>query len=208
MLRLWQTTIFVRTIEVKRGGNRGSGLSPCALHVHQGDGTSNMTDGIRAHSDRCNPNLLRVQVAVMQNKLLKYIAITLCILLQGCSVPACLLIFNNSEDRIVVCNVNRSPSVCTPIESYASGRMALVADSPVNSWRITIERGETTKSYSLKGTLFREVTVCDGMQCDIPLQYDGTESLHLLSKPTGLPAKDSPVQQAGFQIMPDVLQLN
>jgi len=140
---------------------------------------------------------------------IRYLLIVLAALsLQGCSFLVDLAFFNNSSEKIEICNLNLEESTCQSIEPKTLAKVLLVGDQPAESWRFSIARRGEIEIYEFKFRPYPEHAsdvYCKGIfqkRCDIPVQYESNGFLYWGGKSTKLPVSEFPAQPQGFPVEP------
>ncbi len=144
-----------------------------------------------------------------KNKIRVLLILTISGLLQGCSFLVDLAFFNNSNDRIEVCNLNLKAPQCQSIESKSMSKVLLVADMPSNAWRFSISRSSGKGIYDFSFGPYPEhasEVYCVGFiqkRCDIPVQYEEDGLIYWGGKEVRLPVEKFPNQPKGFPVGPN-----
>ncbi|GAA5215730.1 hypothetical protein ACFSJ3_10830 [Corallincola platygyrae] len=141
--------------------------------------------------------------------------IRLCVLsvsllfLQGCSFLVEIALFNNSDERIEICNLNMQERLCQQIDAQTMSKVVLMGDKPSEQHRFSIESKGRIGIYEF---VFDEPypthasdVYCEGLiqkQCDIPLQFEVSGELYWAGKKARLPVDKLPPQPKGFPISP------
>ena len=140
---------------------------------------------------------------------IKYILIILAVQsLQGCSFLVDLAFFNNSSEKIEICNLNLNEVSCLNVEPKTLTKVLLVGDKPAASWRFSITKGGERKVYEFKFGPYPEHAsdvYCEGTfqkRCDIPVQYESNGFLYWGGKSAKLPVSEFPDQPQGFPVEP------
>lgn len=146
----------------------------------------------------------------MRNHMIKLLTtLIIAATLSGCSFLAEVILFNNSNSRIEVCNLNHANQNCQTIEPKSSNKVLLVADRKVNTWRYSIATPNIEGIYSFVFEPYPAQAsniYCQGFfmkKCDIPLQYESDGLLYWAGKNQELPTKSFANQPPGFPVAPD-----
>jgi hypothetical protein len=129
--------------------------------------------------------------------------------LSGCSFLVEVILFNNSDSSIEICNLNHTNQRCQIIEPKSSNKVLLVADKKANAWSYGITKLNETKVYSFAFEPYPAQAsniYCQGFfmkKCDIPLQYEPNGFLYWAGKNQELPTIIFPNQPPGFPVAPD-----
>ena len=146
---------------------------------------------------------------VMRYMKIRYILLVLTALsLQGCSFLVDLAFFNNSNEKIEICNLNLKETSCQSIEPKTLAKVLLVGDQASESWRFSIAGKGEKRIYEFKFGPYPEHAsdvYCEGIlqkRCDIPVQYESNGLLYWGGKSTKLPVSEFPNQPQGFPVEP------
>ena len=152
----------------------------------------------------------------MRNHMIKLLTVLIIsTTLPGCSFLVEMILFNNSNSSIKVCNLNHTNQNCQTIEPQSSNKILLVADRKTNAWNYSIttsskeskESKESIYSFAFEPYPAQASNIyCRGFfmkSCDIPLQYESDGLLYWAGKNQELPIKNFPNQPPGFPVAPD-----
>ena len=146
----------------------------------------------------------------MRNHMIKLLAtLIIAATLSGCSSLAEVILFNNSNSRFKVCNLNHTNQNCKTIEPKSSNKVLLVADRKINAWRYSIATPSKESIYSFVFEPYPAQAsniYCQGFfmkRCDIPLQYERDGFLYWVGKNQELPTESFANQPPGFPVAPD-----
>ena len=126
-------------------------------------------------------------------------------LLQGCSFVVDLAFFNNTSEKVEVCNINKSRPNCFKVNAQSLVKIPLIANTPSDKWQYSINH----KKYSFKFGQYPEHAsnvYCSGFiqkQCDVAVQYQSNELLYWAGKSSELPVKSFGFQPEGFPVKPN-----
>jgi hypothetical protein len=140
----------------------------------------------------------------IRNILLFFVALSL----QGCSLLVDLAFFNNSSEKIEICNLNQREPSCQSIEAKTMSKVLLVGDRPAEAWRFSIDRRGEKAIYEFKFGPYPEhasEVYCEGVfqkRCEIPVQYESNGFLYWSGKSTKLPVSEFPNQPQGLPVEP------
>lgn len=144
------------------------------------------------------------------NAMLRLFAILAATLaLSGCSFQVEMVLFNNSDARIQVCNLNYTVPICKIIEPKSSLKILLTGDklSPSIIYSIKGSGEERTYRFDFEPYPAQASEIyCQGFpmkRCDIPLQYEPDGLLYWAGKDQTLPVERFPAQPPGFPVSPD-----
>lgn len=139
-------------------------------------------------------------------RLIAVLAATLA--LSGCSFLVDLILFNNSDARIQVCNLNQTVPTCEIIEPKSSRKILLTGDKPAPSITYSIKGSGEERTYRFVFEPYpaqASEIYCQGFfmkRCDIPLQYEPDGLLYWAGKDQVLPVERFPAQPPGFPVSP------
>ena len=125
--------------------------------------------------------------------------------LSGCSYVIDLVVFNNSDLDIEVCNLNYIERDCEIILSKEVAKISLIGSKPAKFWSYSINK----KIYEFSFGPYPEhasKVYCNGFiqkKCDIAIQYESTGLLYWAGKTSKLPVKIFPDQPKGFPVEPN-----
>ncbi|MDU9414899.1 hypothetical protein [Pseudomonas sp. zfem005] len=140
-------------------------------------------------------------------RLLAVLAATLA--LSGCSFLVEMIVFNNSDARIQVCNLNYIVTICEIIEPKSSLKILLTGDKPAPSITYSIKGSGEERTYRFVFEPYpaqaSEIYCQEFLmkRCDIPLQYEPDGLLYWAGKDQVLPVERFPAQPPGFPVSPD-----
>jgi len=144
----------------------------------------------------------------MRIKYRSIVSIVVLLILQGCSFLVDLALFNNSDESIVICNLNLKEPSCLTMGAKTLKKVLLVADQSASSWRFSITREGKKGIYEFEFGTYPEHAseiYCEGVfqkRCDIPLQYESDGLLYWGGKSATLPVVNFPEQPMGFPVGP------
>lgn len=150
----------------------------------------------------------------MRNHIIRIFATSVATLtLSGCSFLVEIILYNNSDSRIEVCNLSHTNQRCQIIEPRSFNRILLVADRKIDSWEYSISQTGKTRIYNFAFEPYPAQAsdiYCEGFlieQCDIPLQYESDSLLYWAGNSQELPVVSFPDQPPGFPVAPEALKL-
>ena len=150
-------------------------------------------------------------VGLLLNKMIiRFLAIFfLTNILSGCSFLVSMVLFNNSDSTITVCNLNHTNIACQSIKPDTFEKVLLVSDKQSYAWRYSIDNGGETKKYSFVLGAYPEHAsnvYCKGIlqkKCDYAIQYEQNGKLYWAGKDNELPVDIFPEQPMNFPVAPD-----
>jgi hypothetical protein len=117
-------------------------------------------------------------------------------------------LYNNTNNKIEVCNLNLKETKCILIDSKSSAKIPLIGDIPKDRWNWSIQREKGINEYWFSFGRYSEYAsnkYCTGTiqkKCDIPLQLEENGLLHWAGKDAKLPINEFPKQPNGFPVKP------
>ena len=140
---------------------------------------------------------------------IKYIILPLLLAVtQSCSFIVDVVLYNNTNNKIEVCNLNLKETKCILIDSKSSAKISLIGDIPKNEWGWSIQKENEINEYWFSFGRYPEHAsnkYCTGTiqkKCDIPLQLEETGLLYWAGKDAKLPISEFPKQPNGFPVTP------
>ncbi|BFM12667.1 hypothetical protein R50072_28200 [Simiduia litorea] len=130
--------------------------------------------------------------------------IILSLTLSGCSFVVDIMLFNNTDSSIEVCNINNSEHPCVPIASHEMGSVAMINSVKTDSWIYRINGKVYGFSFGTYPEHASEV-YCKGFiqkRCAIPLQLEPSGLLYWAGKNSKLPVSNFVNQPKGFPVGP------
>jgi hypothetical protein len=127
---------------------------------------------------------------------------------QSCSFIVDVVLYNNSNSKIKVCNLNLKETKCVLVSAKSMVNIPLIGDIQKNEWGWIIQKESEVHEYWFSFEVHPEHSsnkYCTGViqkKCDIPLQLEEDGSLYWAGKDTELPTREFPKQPHGFPINP------
>lgn len=141
----------------------------------------------------------------MRKLVMKHLPIILiCLMFGGCSFVVELIVFNNTDASIEICNIYNSDRPCVEIASRDVGTVPMINDKKSDSWAYMIDK----KIYRFEFGTYPEhasEVYCKGIiqkRCAIPLQFESSGLLYWAGKTSKLPVSNHVNQPRGFPVEP------
>lgn len=129
-------------------------------------------------------------------------------MLQGCSYFNSIAFFNNTEQRLEICNLNYQTPICYISTPKSLIKITLAGDISTDAWSFSIRKKKKVFYYKFNFssyTQYASTLYCSkilGHKCDIAMQYEEDSYLYWGGRSEPLPITHLPEQPIGFPIIP------